>query len=105
MSNLSLFLVLLPNGGVKHSPIFTKTVQIKSKNFHACDDVDFLNLCCHIFREPNKLNYIYDQDGKLIERIQQIKDKSILFIKKDPGFNLNESEFNHVIVSVKIATT
>ena len=59
-NNLSLFLVLLPKSGVKHSPIYTKTVQIRSKNFHACDDIDFLNLCREIFKEPSKLNYIYD---------------------------------------------
>lgn len=84
---------------MKHSPIFTKTVHIKSRNFHACDDIDFLNLCREIFKEPGKLNYIYDQDGNLVERIQQIKDKSILFVKRDPGFNLSEEEFNLLIVS------
>jgi hypothetical protein len=97
---MTLFLVLLPKGGVKHSPIYTKCVQIKSNDFNGCDDVDFLNLCREIFNESGKLNYIYCQEGQLIERVDQIQDKSILFVKRDPGFNATEIEFNHVIVSV-----
>ena len=94
---MTLFLVLLPKGGVKHSPIFTKCVKIKSHDFHSCDDVDFLNLCREIFKESGKLNYIYDQGGKMIERVVDIADKSILFVKRDPGFNISENDYNHVI--------
>ena len=60
---INLFLILLPKGGVKHSPIFTKVVQIQSKSFFDCEFVDFLNLCRQIFNESGKLNYIYDQGG------------------------------------------
>ena len=59
--------------------------------------MDFLNLCREIFKESGKLNYIYDQEGTLIENIEKVQDKSILFVKRDPGFFLTESEFNHVI--------
>ena len=97
MEVMTLFLVLLPKGGVKHSPIFSKCVQIKSFDFHHCDDVDFLTLCRQIFDEPGKLNYIYDQGGSMIEHVSQIVDRSILFVKRDPGFNISEKEFNHVI--------
>ncbi len=69
---MSLFLVILPKGGVKHCPLFTKCVKITSEDFYQCDDVDFLNLCKQIFSEPGKLNYIYDQEGNLIERLEKI---------------------------------
>ena len=100
---MTLFLVLLPKGGVKHSPIYSKCVQIKSSNFYACEVVDFLNLCRDIFKEPGKLNFIYNQEGELIDRLEQIVDKNILFVKRDPGLKASEGEFNHVIVSVLLA--
>ena len=96
---MTLFLVLLPKGGVKHGPIRAKTVQIKSENFYICDDVDFLSLCKDIFKETGKLNYLYNQEGGIIEKIEQIADRSIVFVKRDPGFNVSEQEYNHVIVS------
>jgi len=35
--------------------------------------------------------------GNLIESIHQIKDKIILFVKRDPGLNLTDVEYSHVI--------
>ena len=70
--NMTLFLVLLPKGGEKHSPIYSKTVRIISQDFHSCDDVDFLKLCCKIFNQTNELNYIYNQDGKIVEKLSEI---------------------------------
>ena len=70
VNSIRLFLVLLPKGGTKHSRIFTKLVQINSKNFYDCEHVDFLNLCKKIFQEPGALNFIYDQEGDLIESLK-----------------------------------
>lgn len=33
----------------------------------------------------------------MIERVPDIVDLSVLFVKRDPGFNLTDKEFNHVI--------
>ena len=33
----------------------------------------------------------------MIERMQHIRSKGILFVKRDPGFNLTEDEMSHVI--------
>jgi len=94
---VNLFLVLLPKSGVKHSPLFSKLVRVQSRNFYACAYVDFLNLCREVFNEAGKINYIYDQDGHLIEDISEVDDRDILFVKRDPGFHLSEKDFNHVI--------
>ena len=60
---MTLFLVLLPRGGVKHASIQTKCVQIRSQDHACCDIVDFLGLCRQIFEDAGKLNYVYDQEG------------------------------------------
>ena len=68
---LTLFLVLLPRNGNKHTSIATKCVKIKSENMYACYLSDFLELCKQIFNsKETSLNYIYDQDGKNIESMQ-----------------------------------
>ena len=99
---LTLFLILLPQNGVRHSPIATRCVKIKSEDIYACSQDDFLTLCKEIFGEKGgKLNFIYDQDGNNIESIKQIKDRSLVFLKRDHGFNLSEKDFSHVIRSLE----
>ena len=64
----TLFLVLLPRNGNKHTSIVSKCVKIKSENINACFLSDFLQLCKQIFdSKETTLNYIYDQDGVNIE--------------------------------------
>ena len=87
---------------MRHGPIFTRCVKIKSEDIYACSQDDFLRLCKEVFGDKGgKLNYIYDQDGNNIESIKQIKDRSLVFLKRDHGFNLSEKDFSVVIRSLE----
>ena len=43
------------------------------------------------------MNYIYDQNGKLVEQLQDIEDRSIIFVKRDPGFDLRDREIDIIM--------
>ena len=102
MQVMTLFLIRLPDNGVKHCPIFTKCIRIKSEDIFACSQDDFMDLCQKIFLDKGgKLNYIYDQDGNNIESIKQVKDRSLVFLKRNIGFKLTEKDFDNVIRSLE----
>ena len=103
IKELTVYIVLLPETGVKHFSIHVRKVKIKSSDFHGCSELDFLEKCEKLFAKfcVSRLHYIFDKTGQIIHKLNEIENQKVLFVKRDPKIDLKEGEIKYITTTLK----